>query len=264
MEHTGTYREVPFPKSRDIIVDTGEAGRRVHHVKALFELDVTEGRRRIRDDAEGTGKKLSFTGWIMRCLGEAVSAHPSVHARRRGRRKMVIFDDVDIAVSVERTLEGSSFPILRVIRKANEKSVEEITEEIRAAQVQTAEDYLDSSEVRGARRLVALPRPLRRLLFWRKLRRDPFFLKRHGGTVSLTSVGMFVRRGGWPIPLSAYGLTVALGGIAEKPGVVQDQIVVREYLSITVAIDHDVVDGAPAARFLARLAELVESGFGLP
>ncbi len=264
MEHIGTYKELPFPKSRDIIVDTGEAGRRLHHVKGLFELDVTEGRRRIRDYAERTGEKLSFTGWIVRCVGEAVGEHPGVHARRRGRRKMVVFEDVDIAVSVERTLEGGSFPVLKVIRRANERSVEEITEEIRSVQAQTAEDYLSGAEMRRARRLASLPRPLRQLLFWRKLRKDPFFLKRHAGTVSVTSVGMFVRRGGWPIPLSAYGLTVALGGIARKPGVFEDKVVVREYLSVTVALDHDVVDGAPAARFLARLAELVESGFDLP
>jgi len=32
---------------------------------------------------------------------------------------------------------------------------------------------------------------------------------------------------------------------------------------MTVLIDHDVVDGAPAARFVSRLAELVENGYGL-
>ena len=34
-------------------------------------------------------------------------------------------------------------------------------------------------------------------------------------------------------------------------------------LSLTVAFDHDVVDGAPAARFVQRLVELIESGYGL-
>ncbi|HKT37817.1 MAG TPA: 2-oxo acid dehydrogenase subunit E2, partial [Ktedonobacterales bacterium] len=39
--------------------------------------------------------------------------------------------------------------------------------------------------------------------------------------------------------------------------------VVREYLNLTISIDHDLVDGAPAARFTKRLKELIESGYGL-
>jgi pyruvate/2-oxoglutarate dehydrogenase complex dihydrolipoamide acyltransferase (E2) component len=34
-------------------------------------------------------------------------------------------------------------------------------------------------------------------------------------------------------------------------------------LNLTVTFDHDIVDGAPAARFVHRLVELVESGYGL-
>ena len=37
----------------------------------------------------------------------------------------------------------------------------------------------------------------------------------------------------------------------------------REILNLTVAFDHDVVDGAPAARFVRRLLEVIESGYGL-
>jgi hypothetical protein len=37
----------------------------------------------------------------------------------------------------------------------------------------------------------------------------------------------------------------------------------REILSLTLVFDHDVIDGAPAARFTHRLVELIESGYGL-
>ena len=40
-------------------------------------------------------------------------------------------------------------------------------------------------------------------------------------------------------------LTVTVGGIAKKPGVVDEHIEIREYLDLTISIDHDVVDGAP-------------------
>jgi pyruvate/2-oxoglutarate dehydrogenase complex dihydrolipoamide acyltransferase (E2) component len=38
----------------------------------------------------------------------------------------------------------------------------------------------------------------------------------------------------------------------------------REYLNVTLSFDHDIVDGAPAARFAGRFTELVQSGYGLP
>jgi pyruvate/2-oxoglutarate dehydrogenase complex dihydrolipoamide acyltransferase (E2) component len=37
----------------------------------------------------------------------------------------------------------------------------------------------------------------------------------------------------------------------------------RELLSLTIIFDHDIIDGAPAARFTRKLVELIESGYGL-
>jgi pyruvate/2-oxoglutarate dehydrogenase complex dihydrolipoamide acyltransferase (E2) component len=69
--------------------------------------------------------------------------------------------------------------------------------------------------------------------------------------------------GSWGIPLGHHPLVVALGGIARRPGIVDDRIEIREVLSVTVLFDHDVIDGAPVAVFLQRLRELMESGSGL-
>jgi pyruvate/2-oxoglutarate dehydrogenase complex dihydrolipoamide acyltransferase (E2) component len=68
---------------------------------------------------------------------------------------------------------------------------------------------------------------------------------------------------GWGIPIGIHPLIIALGSIARKPGVVGDAIVIREYLGTTVLFDHDVIDGAPVARFVQRLQELLEVGYGL-
>jgi pyruvate/2-oxoglutarate dehydrogenase complex dihydrolipoamide acyltransferase (E2) component len=56
---------------------------------------------------------------------------------------------------------------------------------------------------------------------------------------------------------------VAVGAIAKRPGVVDDQIVVREYVGLTVLFDHDVTDGAPVARFVRCLQKLMRDGYGL-
>jgi hypothetical protein len=110
--------------------------------------------------------------------------------------------------------------------------------------------------------LTKLPALLRRL-FYRLILGSPRLVKDYFGTVSLTSVGMFGQGGGWAIPFGLHTLSVALGGIAEKPGVVEGRIEIRDYLCVTLTFDHDIVDGAPAARFVGRLRELVEGAYGL-
>ena len=60
-----------------------------------------------------------------------------------------------------------------------------------------------------------------------------------------------------------FTLTIVVGGILMKPGVYKGEIAIREYLDMTVSIDHDVVDGAPAARFVQSLRTLLEAGYGL-
>jgi pyruvate/2-oxoglutarate dehydrogenase complex dihydrolipoamide acyltransferase (E2) component len=54
-----------------------------------------------------------------------------------------------------------------------------------------------------------------------------------------------------------------VGSITWKPAVVDGRIEPREMLNLTVIFDHNVIDGAPAARFTRRLVELIESGSGL-
>jgi pyruvate/2-oxoglutarate dehydrogenase complex dihydrolipoamide acyltransferase (E2) component len=83
------------------------------------------------------------------------------------------------------------------------------------------------------------------------------------GTVAITSVGMFgPGRMGWGLPIAPAPLMLTLGGISEKPMVINRRIEPREILCMTISLDHDVVDGAPAARFVARLTELLEAGHG--
>ena len=48
------------------------------------------------------------------------------------------------------------------------------------------------------------------------------------------------------------------------PAVVDGQIVVRDFLSLTIGLDHDIIDGAPGARFVNRFKGLIESAYGLP
>jgi 2-oxoacid dehydrogenases acyltransferase (catalytic domain) len=144
-----------------------------------------------------------------------------------------------------------------VVRAANHKTAWQIHHEIRAFQK------------RHTTKVLPMPRLVQRwpgllLLVGRLLLRSPFYFKRGGGTCEITAVGMFGKGSGWGIPgATAYSLFLTLGGMSEKPGVVDGQIAIREYLCLTVSLDHDIIDGAPAARFVTRLKDLIESGFGL-
>lgn len=228
----------------------------------LFEADITDARRRLDEYKKRASESLSFTGWIASCIGKAVEEHKQVHAIKIGKH-FLIFDDVNISILIETILEGKVYPINYLLSKANQKTVMEINDEIRQAQKKKEEDYTKASENRGLKLLLSAPKFLRNLLFWRKTQRDPSFIQKRMGTVSLTSVGMFGKSGGWAIPLSIYPVTIAVGGISQRPGFVQDLVEKREYVSLTITLDHDVVDGAPATRFVARLVELLENGYGL-
>ena len=107
-----------------------------------------------------------------------------------------------------------------------------------------------------------LPGFVRRLFLW-VLFKQPHLLKEYYGTVLVSSVGMFGTGSGWGIPATNHNLQLTLGGIGEKPGVIDHRIEVREYLCVTISFDHDVIDGAPAARFTQRLKELIENDYGL-
>ena len=161
----------------------------------LFEADVTEARRKLQGYKEQTGESISFTGWIAACLGKAVGEHKQVHALMIGKH-FVIFDDVNINILIETIIEGHPYPINYILKSANRKTVMEINREIREAQKKREEDYTEAKENRGIKILLSAPKFLRDLLFWRKVRRDPVFIKERMGTVALTSIGRFARSGG--------------------------------------------------------------------
>ena len=58
-------------------------------------------------------------------------------------------------------------------------------------------------------------------------------------------------------------LQVVVGGVTVRARVVRDNIETRDVLDLTVTIDHNVVDGAPAARFGAELRTLIENASAL-
>jgi pyruvate/2-oxoglutarate dehydrogenase complex dihydrolipoamide acyltransferase (E2) component len=183
-----------------------------------------------------------------------------------GRKKMVSFEDVDIPIPIERNIGGVQRPLAYIIRKANEKTVAQITQEIRRMQHQEIDP---STEVLGEdltgfeRWALTAPGWLKKIGV-RVLRLRGLSKKKHFGTVGVTAIGMKGSFPGWAIGMGGPIATlIIVGGITKKPGVVDDEIRIREILHITITADHAIVDGSPLVRFIARLTELLESGYGL-
>ncbi len=240
------------------MVDGGRMGLRKHTVHGLVEFDVTQARETIRQHKAKTGETLSFSAFILACLGKAIDMNKPIHAYRNWRSQLIIFDEVDVNTLFEVEVDGKKTIRPHILRGVNKKSFREIHQEIRSFQ----QEHKGSQESKFIERFVLLPGFIRRSFLW-ILFKKPRLIKEYYGTVLVTSVGMFGAGSGWGIPVPNHTLQLTLGGIARKPGIVEDRIEVREYLSVTISIDHDIVDGAPAARFTQQLKELIESGDGL-
>ena len=236
------------------------SAKRKSNIHGLFEVDVTKAREYLHEHKAQTGESLSFTAFIITCLARAVDENKSLQAYRKGKKHLAIFDEVDVSTPIERDLSNQKQPFVYIIRSANTKTFLNIHQEIRKAQVEAVEKVWEGWK------FTFMPLMAFRIfwpIFWWMMGRSPRIQKKYGGTVGVTSVGMFGKGAGWGIPINEHTIDLTLGGIAEKPGVVDGQIAIREYLCITLSLDHDMIDGAPAARFTRRLKELIENGYGL-
>jgi pyruvate/2-oxoglutarate dehydrogenase complex dihydrolipoamide acyltransferase (E2) component len=245
---------VRVPRSRRLIVDIGRATRRRRTVAGLIEVDVTDVRRRLREQRTATGGPVSLTAYV----GRAVAADRQLHAIRDLRGRLVRYRDVDINVSVEVRLEERSFPMNHVVRAADTRSVAAISDELQCVKRDPRQS--PTQRLAGpARVFLRLPGVVRTTAF-RLLYRVPSWQKQLAGTVGVTAVGMVGRGGGWGTAFQVHPLEVVVGGIGVRPGYHDGSLEPREHLHLTLSFDHDVVDGAPAARFASRLRDRLEAG----
>ncbi len=264
-EKTGPYHVVDLTPERRAWLNILDLPRPTHPMYGLLEVDVTVPRQFIAEHKARTGESLSFTGYLALCVACAVEEHKAVQAYRKGHRQLVEFDQVDVGLLIERQAGEKRVLSGYVVRDASHKTFRQIHEEIRAAQ----STPVDPDEAMPAWFLTAmlLPWPLSRLikalLGW-ATRRDPTIPVSMTGTVGITAVGMFDKgHSGWGFEVTRHSLDLVVGSITWKPAVIEGRIEPREILNLAAIFDHYIVDGAPAARFVHRLVELIESGYGL-
>lgn len=247
----------PFPAARRIVTGSIRAGRRMAPIHGLIPVDVTEARRRMA----AMSPPPSLTAYVVACVARAAAQHPEAHAYRDWRGRLVVTHHVDVGMLVETPTDAGPLPVGHVVRDADVRSVAEISAEVRGVHARPD----SGSGNRSLTRLSMTTRiPGAMPLFFRTMQRS-VWLHRASGTVSVSSVGMFGRGSGFAVAAPAVlTLNVFVGGLSERPWAVDGRVDVREVLDLTVTVDHNVVDGAPAARFVASMRELVESASLLP
>ena len=262
MKRPYTYQEIP--RSRIATFDIFSIGLFKHHVSAILEFDVTESRKKLQE-LRRSGLDISFNAWLIKTISMVVVQHKEAAAYLYNKKKLILFDDVNVSILVEKKLDGKRVPMPMVIEKTNEKSALEISLEIARAkdQVLSKKDIvLRKKTTRSENIYYSLPGFLRRIV-WRIMLNKPKFVYNKMGNVVITSVGMMGKINGWFIHKSIHPLSFGIGSILKKPAVIDKQIKVRDILNMTILCDHDVIDGAPMVKFLNDLTKYIESGEGI-
>lgn len=249
------HTTVPFSAARRLVAATVSVNRDRNTIHIVSEVDVDEARRLIREHRAETGEALSFTAYVVACLARAVAEQPQLNSFRKGR-KLVLLDDVTVNTLVERDLGAEQVPESFPVRAAQRKSYREIHDELRRAQEHRSGRLGTLSESPWFVHL--LPEFLAR--WFVRLASRSVAMAKHYGVVAVTAIGMFGSGAAWGVPLTAATVTLTVGSITLRPVLKEGELQNREHLCLTASFDHEIVDGAPAARFMKRLAEILGSG----
>jgi pyruvate/2-oxoglutarate dehydrogenase complex dihydrolipoamide acyltransferase (E2) component len=242
----------PFPSNRRLVTAAMRAGRRKMPMYGLIDVDVTEANRLLaRHDPPA-----SLTAFVVATVARAAAAHPEVHAYRNWRGQLVTHHHVDVGTMIEISTPQGPFAIPHLLYDADVRGVPELTAELRRVKREPLTSSSGRWLERAAPAATRIPGAVPALY---AVMARSVAARQHIGTVAVTSVGMFARGGGFGItPLTLMSLEVIVGGMTQRPRVVGRQVAIRDVLDLTLAIDHNVVDGAPAARFAAEFRELLE------
>jgi pyruvate dehydrogenase E2 component (dihydrolipoamide acetyltransferase) len=186
--------------------------------------------RRMKPEAEAAGTKLTYLPFIVKAVVEALKLHPSFNASLDEAENEIIlkkYYNIGIAVDVPDGL------IVPVVKFADQKSLVDIAREIQTLAGRARERTVDLADL-------------------------------HGGTFSITNVGVIGGHAATPIINYPEAAILATMKIADRARVVDGAVVVRKTLPLCLAFDHRIVDGAAAARFTKDLIGFLEAPESLP
>ena len=221
---------VPLSGLRGIIAERmAFSAHTAARVTLVTEVDATafvEARTRLKEAvSEEWGFAPGYTDLLVTIVARALREYPYMNARLNGDViEQLAHVNVGVAVDAERGL------LVPVLRDADQMGLRELGTYFR--------------EVVGrAREGKSLPDELT------------------GGTFTITNLGMFDVDAFTPVMNPPELAILGVGRIQPKPVVLEGEVVVRQMVTLSLAFDHRLVDGAPAARFLQRIKRLMENPY---
>lgn len=266
-EAAQSVRLLDWPVYRNNISDFLHNAQRRKNISCCWELDITVVLERVQRIQRETKVAISLNAYWIYQLARAVRLHPEMQAVRVPlRRKLAQYDGVDVGCVVEQRVPGlGSIALPYTIRNADKKSLAAICAELRGTRKRNLLATDPAIRLRG--RLAHFPRLLR-LLFWKWVDFDPARRRRIRGTVGVTNLSYLTddRRPAFGVPLVLQPTNLAVGSIYKR--LVPDEkdprgFRVASMLCLTLAVDHEVVDGAPLVRFGRTFTYAVENAEGL-
>jgi pyruvate dehydrogenase E2 component (dihydrolipoamide acetyltransferase) len=224
----------PLSRVRRITADRmAQSARSVARVTLTLEADFSEAarfRQQLQPEFARLGvPKLPWDALIARAAGLALAEHPAVNAQWVEGQGLRHGQAVHVGIAVALEPEGLVVPVLR---DAHLRSLRELTADLLALVDKAQANRLTPTEMQG-------------------------------GTFTITNLGQYRVDAFTPIVNPPETAILGVGRIALKPAVVEGRVEPRTQSTLSLSFDHRVVDGAPAAAFLARLAELLERPYAL-
>ncbi|WP_299090956.1 dihydrolipoamide acetyltransferase family protein [uncultured Metabacillus sp.] len=201
------------------------------HVTLTSDIDMTkvkELRGQLLPTIEKqTGYRLSFTEVIIKAAGMVLSRYPSVNASIIND-EIVMNEQINIGLAV--ALEDGL--IVPVLKDVNKKGLSILTSEAKDIGKRARELKLRPDEMKGS-------------------------------TFTISNLGMYAIDTFTPIINLPETAILGVGRIQDKPVVINQEIVIRPMMAVSLSFDHRAIDGAPAAAFLTELKHVLENPFEL-
>ena len=221
------YEEIALDgMRRTIAARLTEAKQTIPHfyLRRDIRLDaLLSFRSELNNSLSEKGVKISVNDFVIKACALALREVPACNAAWAGDR-ILKFRAADVAVAV--AIEGGLFT--PVIRDAEEKTLSTISDEMK---------YL-ANRARD-----------------RKLNPDEY----QGGAFAISNLGMMGIENFDAVINPPHGAILAVGAAVRKPVVEEDQIKAATVMSVTLSVDHRVIDGALGAELLAAIKGYLEA-----
>ncbi|MHC4079869.1 MAG: dihydrolipoamide acetyltransferase family protein [Planctomycetota bacterium] len=221
----GVVQRIPFRGVRRKIAEAlSHSLRTAAHFGVTNEADVTALNAKRKEYSAVTGKKLSYTPFVLTAVCRALRQHPTMNANVDDQKQEILIKGViNLGVAVD-TDHGL---MVAVIRDADKLGIVQLNDAVADLAARCRDRTITREELIG-------------------------------GTFTVSSVGMF--GGMFTTPIINYPEVAILGvGEAKDRVLVRDgSFYAGKLMPLSLSCDHRVVDGAEGARFLRTLAGLLE------